>query len=157
MELKNEIEKQRLYCLQILNTKFVNEGNIGCLTDRQVKLVLDAMFIVLQENSMENYKKKITQEEIKELAVAFSKTQVVRGINLPEWDDKTEELISRYFIAAYNQALKDNSENKYTEEDMNNFAKFYINNKCQYDDDSLALKKGLYLKQYEQSKNGKNG
>lgn len=101
MELKNEIEKQRLYCLQILNTKFVNEGNAGCLTDRQVKLVLDAMVIVLQENSRENYNKR------------------------------------------------------FTESDMNDFVKWYIESTGQYPDDYTALKQGLYLKQFEQSKRSK--
>lgn len=103
MELKNEIEKQRLHCLQILNSKFLHEGYSGCLTDRQVKLVLDAMVIVLQENSMGNYNER------------------------------------------------------YTESDMNDFVKWYIESTGQYPDDYAALKQGLYLKQYEQSKNEQNG
>lgn len=48
-----------------------------------------------------------TIEEIKKLAIEYAKTQVVRGKNLPEWDDKTEELIARFFTDAYTQCQED--------------------------------------------------
>lgn len=59
--------------------------------------------------------------DVAKAAKDYAKTQVVRGKNLPEWDDKTEELIARYFT----EGAKIYSDNKFTLEDMRNFA-----NKC---------------------------
>jgi hypothetical protein len=39
------------------------------------------------------------QETLEEGAKVFAKTQVVRGRNIPEWDNKVEEIITRNFIA----------------------------------------------------------
>ncbi len=59
---------------------------------------------------------KITmkQETLEEAAKAFAKTQVVRGKNLPEWDDKVEEIIARNFT----EGAKWQKERMYSEEDM---------------------------------------
>lgn len=46
-------------------------------------------------------------EEIEKSAIDYAKTQVVRGKNLPEWDDKTEQLIARYFTKGYTQCQQD--------------------------------------------------
>ena len=48
-----------------------------------------------------------TKEEIEKSAIDYAKTQVVRGNNLPEWDDKTEQLIARYFTKGYTQCQED--------------------------------------------------
>lgn len=48
-----------------------------------------------------------SKEEIEQLAIDYAKTQVVRGKNLPEWDDKTEQLIARYFTKGYTQCQED--------------------------------------------------
>ena len=40
---QNHLSKKRLQALHILNDHFKNEGHLGCLEDRQIKLVLDAM------------------------------------------------------------------------------------------------------------------
>jgi hypothetical protein len=60
------------------------------------------------------------KEEIEQLAIDYAKTQVVRGKNLPEWDDKTEQLIARYFTKGYTQCQEDMADKKYKEEDIRN-------------------------------------
>jgi len=64
-----------------------------------------------------------TQEKIKDLAISYAKTQVVRGINLPVWDDETEKLVARYFIAGYNQSNQDNHDSRL--KDLVDFLKYY--------------------------------
>jgi hypothetical protein len=59
-----------------------------------------------------------SKEEIEQLAIDYAKTQVVRGKNLPEWDDKTEQLIARYFTKGYTQCQEDNKDKKYTESQL---------------------------------------
>jgi hypothetical protein len=56
--------------------------------------------------------------ELEEAAESFAKTQVVRGQNLPEWDDKVEEIIARIFT----EGAKYMAERSYSEEDMKQFA-----------------------------------
>lgn len=63
-----------------------------------------------------------TQEEIEKSAIDYAKTQVVRGKNLPEWDDKTEQLIARYFTKGYTQCQQDMADKKYTELQLRFFA-----------------------------------
>lgn len=48
----------------------------------------------------------------------YAKTQVIRNENLPEWDDKLEELISRHFISGYEKCEEINSDKKFTEEQI---------------------------------------
>lgn len=43
---------KRLYYLEILNKHFKNEGNIGCLTDRQVMLVLNTIEQIDNERNL---------------------------------------------------------------------------------------------------------
>jgi len=52
--------------------------------------------------------------ELEEAAESFAKTQVVRGQNLPEWDDKVEEIIARIFT----EGAKYMAERSYSEEDI---------------------------------------
>jgi hypothetical protein len=83
-----------------------------------------------------------TKEEIEQLAIDYAKTQVVRGKNLPEWDDKTEQLIARYFTKGYNKCQEDmadkESQNKIKEHILN-----HANNQSSEDrlETELAAKK----------------
>ena len=62
-------------------------------------------------------KEEPKQETLEEAAKAFAKTQVVRGKNLPEWDDKVEEIITRNFI----EGAKWQQEISYSEEEVVSF------------------------------------
>lgn len=47
-----ENEEIRLQALKVLNEHFKYEGQLGCLEDRQVKLVLDSMIEFIQSNAI---------------------------------------------------------------------------------------------------------
>jgi len=103
---------------------------------------------------------KIPNEFIQQLLDAFNSVKPISKclVEVYTTHETSGSKFLNYKIKEDNTIVIEKSEETlYTKEDMNNFAEWYIRNTGQYDDDSLALKKGLYLKQYEQSKNGKNG
>lgn len=105
--LKESIEKERLFCLDILNKKFVHEGNSGCLTDRQVRLVLDSMqeallidrHVNLVSNStqeaLQNKNFNLTEEEMVDLIVDF--------VGFPHPHNEARGSIAKRFVQSLNK------------------------------------------------------
>ena len=75
------------------------------------------------------------------------------GVIAANLSENLEEKEQAFFIAGFQESVKYfNYVKSYKKEDMNNFAGWYLKNNKQYPDDSLALKEGLYLKDFEKSK-----
>lgn len=70
------------------------------------------------------------ERRVLELAKNYSQTQVVRGKNLPEWDDEVEKIIQRNCIAGYNLHKSENEEKKWSDEEMANCFSAGWNNGC---------------------------
>jgi len=87
-----------------------------------------------------------TQEEIEKSAIDYAKTQVIRGKNLLEWDDKPEQLIARYFTKGYTQCQEDVADIlKITRfEVIDESGRLYTRHNCKvelsYQDDGRTLK-----------------
>lgn len=99
-------------------------------------------------------KEKLKQETLEEVAKAFAKTQVLRGKNLSEWDDKVEEIIARNFTEGA-KWQQEQDENKYSEEEVRRIAEysFHFHKTNDYSDSELADEWELRLEKMFKNQN----
>ena len=118
--MKDE-NSERLKALNILNKHFKDEGNIGCLEDKQVKLVLNAMMEFQNMEIKNKYKTETENKTPDEILWNNLNTPTRDTIknNLNAWDwiiKAIKEFGKQEYNKGFQRGLENNKE--FSEEDI---------------------------------------